>query len=665
MARESLMPTVDKSSPALIERLFGPFVLVSLLLSLPSCLEYNPFRKRESTPGGEQDSLDEPDSALFPSFIEICDGLDNDGDGAADEGFEDADDNGVKDCLECTAAMQPEGVLEIREDCGPDWAVEDPWNMVVEWEVAGLGAISIPSVVADIDGDAVPELVVQNMDSAGDDRLYVLDGRSGALEWSTPSKANFCTGLAVFDLEGDGLMELITQRGSYEPTPVMLESNGDLRWTGSDSCSLGFCLPMISDLDHDSRKELVYGADIYNARTGAHQARLALPDGYPHSPDPDIPVVGDMDLDGTQEIAIAGCVFDHDYQRRWCRDGTPSSAGCFAALLQYDRDPEAEVLFLDNRLSIYDTDGSLLVDASLRGGNNDNVSSPSIADFDGDGQVEVALAMTALLQVWELDGTLSWSKELFDGTNGRLGIVGFDFDADGASELVVTDGENLYVLDGRTGEVRITDERHFSGTVFDHPLVVDIDDDGAAEIVLASSEPTGDDVTLRVFGHADDAWPPTGTHWPSYDFQVTNIREDGSLCTEQPYPWQEWNLYRARPAAGGNRPDLVLVSNDACGGTCQDAGFAEFSFQVGNAGLREAWAGATVSLYRLEGEQRVLITEVASTDAIPPGTLEASMTIRAPISEIRGATLQLEVSGEATMDDCDASNDIVTFDSPC
>jgi len=635
--------------------------LAVLIIGVTGCLDYNPFRKDEPDTKTHHDTDLCCDSDHWPALIEICDGQDNDGDGATDEGFEDLDANGVKDCLECDALQAAEAMLEVREDCGPDIEVDDPWNVVVEWEVAGLGSLQAPPVVGDLDRDGLPELVVQNGESQGGAKLYLLNGEDGTVEWSRPFEAHSGAGLALADITGDSQLEIVAHQGDFDAYPLLLSRAGVPIWTSDTSCGLWlFCAPLLADLGVDGGVEIISGNVVFEGSTGIPLAQI-----YDPQQDWTLPAIGDIDLDGTQEIVLQGCVYGSDYQLRWCIEDRVPTMGSFAALVQADSDPEAELLFMNRQIGLYDTDGSVIFEVTLEGEVDNNVSPPTIADFDGDGQIEIAYSIGSRLQMIELDGRSNWSRQLVDDTRGRFGIVGFDFDGDGANELVVTDTENMYIFDGLTGETRFVEARHSSATVLDHPLVVDIDADGAAEIVLASWNPDEDDVSLRVFGHIDNAWPSTGTHWPSYDFQVTNIREDGSLCTEQPYPWQEWNMYRARPAGEGPRPNHTLVLNDACGGTCKDAGFIEVSFQVGNDGIRGALAGAVVSLYRIEGGQRVLLDQTTTTSELAPGTLRSSQTLRASVSDVRGATLQLEVVGAPSRPECDTADDTLTFASPC
>src|SRR5262249_20397907 len=124
---------------------------------------------------------------------------------------------------------------------------------------------------------------------------------------------------------------------------------------------------------------------------------------------------------------------------------------------------------------------------------------PAVADFDGDGKPEIAFEINYraqaasidngsrdILYVYEFDGTPRWHRDLspIGAFPDLQPVSAFDFDGDGAAEVVYQDAQYLYVLDGRDGSVRL---RHaitnLSMTVSTDPVIADVDNDGAAEIV--------------------------------------------------------------------------------------------------------------------------------------------------------------------------------------
>jgi hypothetical protein len=82
---------------------------------------------------GEEDPIEDP-----PEDEELCDGVDNDGDGEIDEGFPDTDGDGIKDCLELEYRIRLSITVDDSYSAWVDGSllVEDSpgWNSVDEHE---------------------------------------------------------------------------------------------------------------------------------------------------------------------------------------------------------------------------------------------------------------------------------------------------------------------------------------------------------------------------------------------------------------------------------------------------------------------------------------------------------------------------------------------------
>ena len=131
-------------------------------------------------------------------------------------------------------------------------------------------------------------------------------------------------------------------------------------------------------------------------------------------------------------------------------------------------------------------------------------------------------------------------------------MPGYDINGDGAYEVLFADQNQFYIFDGAQGSVLFSQSGHSSGTIFEFPIVADMDNDGSAEIAISSNNfrdanPNGW-AGVTVFGHVGDSWAKSGPTWNVHDFAVTNIYPDGSVPTSPEAPWLKHNVYRKSKA---------------------------------------------------------------------------------------------------------------------
>src|SRR5262249_49097568 len=124
---------------------------------------------------------------------------------------------------------------------------------------------------------------------------------------------------------------------------------------------------------------------------------------------------------------------------------------------------------------------------------------PTIADFDADGRPEIGVANGARYSVFDIgcsepapdepdcmgDG-IRWSNPTDDSSSGATGSAVFDFDGDGAAEVVYNDQSMFRIYDGRTGVLDFS-RPNSSRTRTEYPVIADVDNDGSAEIVFAGN----------------------------------------------------------------------------------------------------------------------------------------------------------------------------------
>ncbi|MEL6344586.1 MAG: hypothetical protein AAFV53_15830 [Myxococcota bacterium] len=501
----------------------------------------------------------------------------------------------------CPASTAPETSIDPEVECVPRGLnIENPWAVNIEWQLplnGEQGSFSAPKVgpLLDTNGDGVadardvPAVVVVTYQDLEQGTLRVLRGDTGAEVWSMPNVYGGAD-VALGDVDGDRQADVIV----FDAAQVMLalDRNGSLIWSAPLANAAYYIHPMftLADLEGDGQVEIITNDSILNGRTGQRIQQL--------SPEPNIvytlPSVGDINLDGRQEIVLGNKVFDADGRLLW-QTGVVGDYGHWSAIVDVDGDPEGEVIMVGSGVvEVLDADGTVLERTVTRSARQPGP--PCVADFDGDGQVEIAWPSQGVFAAFELDATPLWSTTVQDNS-GLAGCSGYDFDGDGVYEILYADERELQVFDGATGETLFSVSEHRSLTIFEYPTIADIDLDGSTEILYTSSG-AGSPASVTALGHETSGWLRAGTAWGLHDFAVTNAPPSGRIPGPTPY-WQEHNVYRARPVV--DLADLQLALRDACASSCvDDEGTLTLTLDVHNAGTGALLSPVDISLYRYD-----------------------------------------------------------------
>lgn len=580
------------------------------------------------------------------------------------------------ECAEVDTA--PVGAVAIDEACtteadpgGFDPQVEWRWDAASDAVGApGYEDVMMTPVVGDVDGDGMPEVVFTayaspNYGSAG--ALIILSGDGAGEEQAWTSIGGYApfasSGVALGDLEGDGTPEIIVISADYRV--LALHADGSLVWASEARSSdlSAYSYPSIADLDGDGLAEVIVGRAIFSSDgTTRGVGEYCMGGAYA------ISAVADLDGDGQQEVICGNAAYRIDGSAIYAN----GLADGWSAVGDFDGDGQGEVVSVDNgSVWLTDTEGSLIWSNSLVPGGGGGP--PTVADFDGDGQPEVGVAGSSGYAVFDTDGSILWEAATTDASSARTGSSVFDFEGDGQWEVVYADEQVLWVYDGATGAPIMADDRHASWTLFEYPIIVDVDADGEAEIVLASNDSTSSGWQgITVIGDASGSWAPTTATWNQHAYHITNVEDDLSIPAS---PVMNWllghNSYRAgglRERPGIPSPNLSIQLVDICW-ACEEPAVS-LTVQVTSTGTEDLSGTTDVAFYLSYTNGDIVLAEVQQVAVPVAGLSSASLSFSAALPDIehtKGVIVRVDDPGttgaaptSGAFDECDEDDNSLT-----
>ncbi|MBO6935240.1 MAG: VCBS repeat-containing protein [Deltaproteobacteria bacterium] len=559
------------------------------------------------------------------------------------------------------------------DECTPNWPTNDPADAPDFIHVASL------PLVGDLDGDCTPDIVINTYRSPSDSGaglLRALDGATGAEKWAVTDIAYRTEGTAnpaLGDIDGDGLPEIVVQSVTTGRL-IAIDGDGTPMWT-SDSYSNAAVSGSvaIANMDGEGLPEIVFGAAIFDANgallwegTGGTGRDALGP----------ISCVADLDGDGRPELIGGNTAYettgtagvDFTGSIRWM---APVQDGRYG-IADFDGGRPEVVLVANGTVHVIDSTGSVIdslsgIEGLPRGG------TPTIADFNDDGELDIGVSGASVYVVLELEGTdlrELWRATISDPSTRTAGSAAFDFDGDGRFEIVHQDEQFLRIFPGTEPDCDtvpvgvgcdglMTDDdvlligRHVSRTRTQYPVVADLDGDGRAEIVLSSSSDVTDglDAGVEVWSHPLGTWGRARPVWNQNAYRGVNVNDDGTIPMSEP---DAYTSFRSQPADGARdcAANLQPMGLRADATMCPAL---NLTVDVVNTGCLGASAGISVSFYE---ESAGLLGTVQTMERIEAG---ARTTVSLDLGATPNATVWAVVDDDGTgagrVMECDEENE--------
>ena len=559
------------------------------------------------------------------------------------------------------------------------------YQPIVEWEwndPSGSLGVNHPPIVApliDTNGDGLinekdtPAIIFAATGTTGSSSsLVALRGDTGEEIFNVPcpNPTGWPSGAtpAVGDVDGDGRPEIFIV-GSWDGRTLCAYNNdGSIKWQVNAPPGVNRTLPVLSDLDGDGKSEILFNNGI-SIRIYNHDGTLKVqgPSSFYIG---DVEYYGsrqvaDLDLDGIPEIISGASATDREGNLIWgwrflnnnyveavldygAKTIPPFQTNFpmifpYNAVANLDDDPYPEVIAVSSGSEGYDgelTYASMWIfghDGNIKAGPfglfygsgslgvNDQISyilgPPTVADFDGDGKAEIAIAVSKysagtggepyelIISVYRGDGTLLWERgNLIERLHLRpSSSSAFDFDGDGASELVYLDKQKLYIFNGKDGATlfELGVDRLNDGIQIRYPTIADVDNDGSAEIVVPTyrtyfqaGSPLRNGVL--VLGDLHSNWLHARPVWNQWMYHVTNVNDDATIPKVARNSWEVNNSQRGQISLEGvvpfGNPDLticrIMVDREGC-----TEGAARITARIGNGGSVQAGVRIPVNFF--------------------------------------------------------------------
>lgn len=509
------------------------------------------------------------------------------------------------------------------------------------------------------------------------------------------------TTVAAGDVDNDGIPEVVAVGSDNSLLVFSPEGSIEKRIPGVSVGGWKGDGPSLADLDQDGTPEAVLGFQAFDLDAGTilwdASSSGCLRGGNLDRAGFTIPYDMDQDVNKTLEVVTSNCILDA--AGNVVHRSTENLNG-FTAIGNLDADALPEIVVVSsNRVYVYENDFTLKWSAAIPTSGSGGGGPPTISNFDDEPGAEIAVAGSTTYAIIKPvvdssgneSGTVIWESPTQDSSSNNTGSSIFDFEGDGIAEPVYNDECFIHIYDTRYPGTDPRSQKwrlsNTSWTLFEYPVIVDVDNDGNAEIVTSRNDdgpvrsscdtnwPDFDPAVgagdgIRVFGDLADNWVPTRKIWNQHAYHITNINDDGSIPTVQESNIATFNSFRQNSQAENvfNAPDLTAPAFTHTAG-CPSV---VLSVEVSNDGALGVGRGVPVSFYRvLSDGSRELLGTAVTQNAILPGSSETVTFNWVADSTVLGQTLEFVAAvddpgdGSSANNECIESNNEMTHSFLC
>lgn len=559
----------------------------------------------------------------------------------------------------------------------------NPGTIYEAWHWNGLASNQlvnsinqVPSVtqLTDDNGDGVinqydiPDLVFvagqRATEAPNVTALVAISGDDGHELWSrTNILLSPFSSVATGDIDNDGVAEIIVVR-NYRQELIAFENDGTLKWRTPlngpgvpipviPPTGYVYDQPIIVNLEGDNEAEIVLGREAFRGLTGEQLwegefdagGDGGVPETRPLMIASNIAsIAADVNLDGRMEVIAGRTLYDFEGRTIWHRGdiepgfnldkfGTVYTDPMYAAVGNFDLDDQAEiVLIIGDRMYLLEHTGQTIWGPKYSP-DNQQMGAPVVIDIDADGLPEILVSSRGpgpgdenkgRLTIFESDGTVKRTVAIRDGSGVTSPAV-FDFQNDGRYEILHVDEQDFRVLDALSGQ-ELFKTRHTSRTVFEYPVVADIDGDKQAEIILTGFDDdliAGVTPGIRVFKARNGAFADAGSVWGSHAFHIDDVAENSIIPLLETPSWLTHNTYRTQRSP---LPDPLGMPDFSVGDLRlidQGPGLDPVvQVRVGNAGPVDAHEPPFISIFRGDPASGGLLLKQLRLDTLRPARFQ-------------------------------------------